>query len=113
MVKYLFVCGRLIASAFLNDDNHFIGRQRDVEMQFTIIDATVIETQCGTVWDLQYIPNEKKRKLAIRIDNLISANTVPLDHWNLLLLYLLNTTPERTQQEAKDTLVRLLQQENQ
>ena len=30
----------------------------------TIIDATLIEAQCKSVWELQCIPHEKKRELA-------------------------------------------------
>ncbi|MBQ7113003.1 MAG: hypothetical protein IJO10_01990 [Clostridia bacterium] len=79
----------------------------------TIIDATLIEAQCKSVWELQCIPHEKKRELAEKINDLISAETVPLEHWKLLLFYLLNASPEKTKQEAKDKFVWLLQQENQ
>lgn len=79
----------------------------------TIIDATLIEAQCKSVWELQRIPHEKKRELAEKINDLISAETVPLEHWKLLLFYLLNASPEKTKQEAKDKFVWLLQQENQ
>ena len=81
-------------------------------MPLTIIDAVLIEARCSSVGELQYISNEKRKKLARKIDDLISADTVPLEHWNLLLSSLVNEGPEETDQAAKDKLVRLLQPEN-
>ena len=82
-------------------------------MPLTLIDAVLIEARCSTVGELQYISDDKKRKLGQKIDDLISADTVPLEHWNLLLSSLVNEGPEETDQAAKDKLVRLLQPENQ
>ena len=67
----------------------------------TIIDATLIEAQCKSVRELQCIPYEKRRELAERINDLISADTIPLEHWDLLLFYLLNASPEKNETGSK------------